>query len=78
MRGLDGARGELDDALVVPGARALLVLVGGQAEEQDARDAERGALAGLRTASSIDSRSMPGIGVDRRRGRGSGRATNSG
>ena len=47
VRVLDRARGELDDALVVPGARALLVLVGGDAEEQDGRDAERVGLARL-------------------------------
>ncbi len=35
------------DALVVPRARALLVLVRRQAEQQNARDAERGGLAGL-------------------------------
>ncbi len=45
--GLDRARGELDDALVVPRAGALLVLVGGQAEEQHAGDAERGGDARL-------------------------------
>ena len=43
MGGLDRARGELDHALVVPRARALLVLVGRQAEQQHAGDAERGA-----------------------------------
>ena len=47
MGGLDRARRELDDALVVPRAGALLVLVGGQAEQQHAGDAERGGLAGL-------------------------------
>ena len=45
--GLDGAGGELDDPLVVPGARAVLVLGGRQAEQQDARHAERGELARL-------------------------------
>ena len=35
------------DALVVPRARALLVLVRRQAEQQHARDAERRGLAGL-------------------------------
>ena len=44
---LDRARGELDGALVVPGARALLVLVGGDAEEQDGGDAQRVGLARL-------------------------------
>ena len=44
---LDRARGELDDALVVPGARALLVLVRGDAEEQHGGDAQRGGLARL-------------------------------
>ena len=39
VRGLDRARGELDDALVVPRAGALLVLVRRQAEQQHARDA---------------------------------------
>ena len=38
-RVLDRAGGELHDALVVPGAAALLVLVGGQAEQQHAGDA---------------------------------------
>ena len=41
MGGLDRARGELDHALVVPCAGALLVLVGGQPEQQHAGDAER-------------------------------------
>jgi hypothetical protein len=44
---LDRPRGELDRALVVPGARALLVLVRGDAEEQDGRDAQRRGLARL-------------------------------
>ena len=41
VRGLDRARGELDRAVVVPGAGAVGVLLGGDAEEQDGRDAER-------------------------------------
>ena len=45
--GLDRARGELDDPLVVPGAAALLVLGRGQAEQQHRGDPERGGLAGL-------------------------------
>ena len=44
---LDGPRGELDDALVVPGARALVVLVGRDAEEQHAGQPERARLARL-------------------------------
>ena len=47
VRRLDRARGELDHALVVPGARALLVLLGRQAEQQHARDPERGGGARL-------------------------------
>jgi hypothetical protein len=47
MRRLDGTRGELDDPFVVPGAGALLVLGGGEPEEQHGRDAERGRLARL-------------------------------
>ena len=38
---LDRARGELDDALVVPGARALGVLRGRDPEQQHGRDAQR-------------------------------------
>ena len=45
--GLDRARGELDDALVVPRARALLVLARREPEQQHGRDPERGGLAGL-------------------------------
>ena len=41
MRLLDRARRQLDDALVVPGAGALVVLVGGDAEQQHRRDPER-------------------------------------
>ena len=44
---LDRARRELDDALVVPRARALLVLGRRQAEQQHRGDAERVRLAGL-------------------------------
>ena len=61
MRVLDRARGELDDALVVPRARALGVLVGGDAEQQDGRDAERRGLAGLLHGAQIDRRSTPGM-----------------
>ena len=45
--GLDRARGELDHALVVPRAGALLVLGRRQAEQQHRGDAERGRLARL-------------------------------
>ena len=44
---LDRADRELDDALVVVGARALLVLVVGDAEQQHGRDAEGGGGARL-------------------------------
>ena len=44
---LDRARGQLHDALVVPRARALLVLGRGQAEQQHGRDAEIRRLSGL-------------------------------
>ena len=44
---LERAHGELHDALVVVGAGALLVLLGGHAEQQHRRDAERVRLAGL-------------------------------
>ena len=47
VRGLDRARGELHDALVVPGAGALGVLLGGDAEQQHGGDAEREGAAGL-------------------------------
>ena len=47
VRRLDRARGELDRAVVVPGAGAVGVLLGGDAEEQDGRDAERVGGAGL-------------------------------
>ena len=40
MRGLDRAGGELDNALVVPGAGALLILVRGDSEEQHRGDPE--------------------------------------
>ena len=44
---LDRARGELHDAFVVPGAGALGVLLGRQAEDQDGRDAELAGVACL-------------------------------
>ena len=67
---LDRARGELDDALVVPGARALLVLVGGDAEQQHGGDAERvRPRRPPRRRAAIDRRSTPGIARDRRCGR---------
>ena len=44
---LDRARGELDDPLVVPGARALLVLGGREPEQQHGGDPELRRLAGL-------------------------------
>ena len=47
MRLLERAHGELHHALVVVGARALLVLLGGQPEQQHRRDAERVRLARL-------------------------------
>ena len=65
--GLDRARGELDGALVVPGARALLVLV-----RRGCRTAGRpgmpsaAASPASATAAAIDRRSTPGIGADRR------------
>ena len=62
MRGLDRAGGELDDALVVPRARALLVLRGRQAEQEHGRDAERGGLARPpRRRAEIERWSMPGM-----------------
>ena len=63
VRLLDRARGELDDALVVVGARALLVLLGRDAEQQHRRDAERVRLAGLldrvRDRQPVDARASP-------------------
>ena len=57
---LDRARGELDDALVVVGAGALLVLVVRDAEQQHRGDAERRDLARLldrrRDRQAIDTR----------------------
>ncbi len=47
MRVLDGAGGELDDALVVPGSRALLVLARRQPEQQDGGKPELLRLAGF-------------------------------
>ena len=47
VRGLDRARRELDDALVVPGARAHLVLGRREAEEQHGRDPELRRRTGL-------------------------------
>jgi hypothetical protein len=44
---LDRARGELDHALVVPGSRALVVLVRRDAEEQHGRQAQRRSRSGL-------------------------------
>ena len=44
---LDGARGELDDALVVPRTGALLVLVRGDAEQHEPGDAAVDELARL-------------------------------
>ena len=62
VRVLDRARGELHDALVVPRARALLVLVGGDAEQQHAAEAERARpRRPPRPPAEIDSRSTPGI-----------------
>ena len=79
MRVLDRARRELDDALVVPGARALLVLVGRDAEQQHGGDAERVRLAGLldrvRRSSSRSTPGIAAIGVRAARCRAS---TNSG
>ena len=45
--GLDLADGALDDAVGGVGLRANLVLLGGDAEQDHAADAERGDLAGL-------------------------------
>jgi hypothetical protein len=47
MGGLERARGKLDHALVVPGAGALLVLVGREPEQQHGRHPEPVGLAGL-------------------------------
>ena len=85
MRLLDRARRELDDALVVVGARALGVLAVGDPEEQDGRQAERlrGArlLDGRRDAQAVDARQRgdrlaAGLGLHEQRqdevGRGAG------
>ena len=73
VRLLDRADRELDDALVVVGAGALLVLLGGDAEQQHGRDARaRATSPASSTAWEIESRSMPGIasiGVAARRRR---------
>jgi hypothetical protein len=47
VRGLESAYRQLDDTVVVPGARTLLVLLGRDAEQQHRRDAEGQGLAGL-------------------------------
>ena len=62
VRVLDRAHRELHDALVVVGARALLVLLGGHAEQQHGRARRARAPApASSTACEIDSRSTPGI-----------------
>ena len=57
---LERAHGELDHALLVVGARSLLVLVGGHAEQQHRRDAQPVDLArlldGLRDRKTLDAR----------------------
>ena len=67
MGGLDRARGELDHALVVLGARAELVLGGRQAEQQHRRDPERvrdpGLLDRAVDAQVVDARAATAIGV---------------
>ena len=75
---LDRARGELDDALVVPRARALLVLVGRDAEQQHAgmpsaaaspasRDGLRRSRGGRRRASPRSARGPSQAGLDEHR-----------
>ena len=59
--GLDRARGELDHALVVPRARALLVLGAGSPNSSTAGMPSACAIPASSTAPSIETWSMPGI-----------------
>ncbi len=59
---LERAHGQLHHALVVVGARALLVLLGRQAEQQHGGHAGlRGRAPASSTRCEIDSRSTPGM-----------------
>ena len=59
---LQGAHGQLHDALVVVRTGALLVLLGGHTEQKHCRNPEPVRLAGpFSTACEIDIRSIPGI-----------------
>ena len=61
MRGLDRTRGELDHAVVVPGARAFVVLGAGNPNSSTAGMPSAWAIPASSTAPPIETWSIPGI-----------------